>query len=84
MDDLTDYSMRPLNGPSRFSIYNGGYYEADAHAPVVELLRRGRLDPSIWIDRDRAFGWHNVADAYEAARERTLLKPVIRLDAREP
>jgi threonine dehydrogenase-like Zn-dependent dehydrogenase len=81
MDDLTNYVLQPLNGPSRYSIYNGGYREPEAHEPVIELLRRGELDPTLWIDRDQIFGWHNVAVAYEAARTRTLIKPVVRLDS---
>lgn len=81
MDDLTNYLLKPLNGPARYSIYNGGYHEPDAHAPVMELLRHRKLDPTIWIDRQHVFGWDNVSDAYDAARTRTLVKPVVRLDS---
>jgi hypothetical protein len=78
MDDFNSYVLEPLRGPS-FSFYNGGYYEPDAHDAVIALIQGGQLDPSIWIRSETVFGWSNVQAAYEAAEQRKLIKPVIRL-----
>jgi L-iditol 2-dehydrogenase len=80
LDDARSYQIQPLRTQS-FRVYNGGYREADAHEPVVALVRAGKLDASIWIDESMAFGWHDIQNAFEAAEQRTLLKPVVRLEA---
>lgn len=83
LDDAGSYHLNPLRAPS-FSFYNGGYDEAEAHDGVVELVRRGALDARAWIDTDRVFGWHDVDDAYAAARDHSLVKPLIDLRAADP
>jgi threonine dehydrogenase-like Zn-dependent dehydrogenase len=78
MDDFDSYTLRPLRASS-FRFYNDGYYEPDAHEPVMALIRDGQLDASVWIREEEAFDWSNIASAYAAAQDRSLVKPVVRL-----
>mgnify|MGYP000157892460 CR=1 FL=1 len=48
----------------------------------LEFIEAGLLDPTVWIDDTRLFGWAHLVDAYQAARDRSLIKPVI--DMRSP
>lgn len=75
LDDGADYSLRPLRGGT-FTLYNAGYDEAETHREIVDLVARELLDPSVWID-DITFGWDSIGAAFEAARDRTLIKPVV-------
>lgn len=62
-----------------FTFFNGGYDEAEAHESVLKFYRAGQLNPAVWLDRNRIFGLKDIARALEAVRDRTLVKPLIRL-----
>lgn len=62
-----------------FTFFNGGYDEAEAHESVLDFYRAGKLNPSIWLDRNRVFDLADLAQALAAVRDRTLVKPLIRL-----
>lgn len=80
LDDVEHYSLNPLRAGS-FVFYNDGYDEAESHAEIIELVRAGAIDASCWIDTSTIFTWANIHDAYRAAREGRILKPVIDLRA---
>lgn len=79
MDDYNSYTLNPLLGPSSFRVYNGGYYEPETHNEVIDLIRTGRLDGSIWIDTDRIFTWDDAPSAYDYVRNKQAIKAVIKL-----
>ena len=79
MDDYNSYALNPLLGPRSFQIYNGGYYEPETHDEVINLIRAGRLDASIWIDTEQIFTWENAPAAYEHVRNKQAIKAVIKL-----
>lgn len=81
LDDGPRYSLRPL-GASSFTFYNAGYDEAETHDQVVDLVARGLLDPSVWID-ETTFGWESIPAAFLAARDRSLVKPLVDLSGSE-
>ena len=66
---------------STFTFYNGGYEEAEAHEAVLKFYRAGKLNPSVWFDRQQAFTLANIGKALEAAQNRTLVKPLVKLQA---
>lgn len=79
MDDYNTYTINPLLGPKNFSIYNGGYYEPETHDEIIDLIREGRLDASIWIDTDNVFTWDNAPEAYAYVRNKKAIKAIIKL-----
>lgn len=79
MDDYNRYTLNPLMGPARINIYNGGYYEPETHQKVIDLIRAGSLDASLWIDINHIFTWENAASAYDYVKEKKAIKSVIRL-----
>lgn len=62
-----------------FTFYNGGYDEAEAHEPVLNFYRAGKLIPAIWHDRSQVFDLNSITTALEHAAQRTLIKPLVRL-----
>jgi len=64
-----------------FTFYGGGYDEAETHDAVLKFYRAGKLNPSVWIDRNQAFALSDIGAAFEAVRNRTLVKPLVRLKA---
>jgi len=64
-----------------FTFYGGGYDEAETHDAVLMHYRAGRLNPAVWIDREKAFSLDEIGVALEAVRTRTLVKPLVRLTA---
>lgn len=79
MDDYNTYTLNPLLGPKSFSIYNGGYYEPETHDEIIDLIRAGRLDASVWIDTANVFTWDNAPEAYAHVRAKKAIKSIIKL-----
>lgn len=63
-----------------FTLYNGGYDEAEAHEAVLKFYRAGKFNPSVWLDRSQTFALADIGQALDAVRNRTLIKPLIRLN----
>lgn len=81
LDDAENYGIDPLRASS-FRFLDPGYDEAEGHDAIEAAIEAGLLDPTVWIDDTRLFGWAHLVDAYQAARDRSLIKPVI--DMRSP
>ena len=80
MDDLNTYAMNPtLVKADFYRVYNGGYLEPETHDRVIEFIREGKLDASVWIDQEHIFTWENAPEAYEYVRAKKAIKTVIRL-----
>ena len=80
MDDLNTYAMNPTLVKANFyRIYNGGYLEPETHDQVIEFIKEGKLDASVWIDQEHIFTWENAPEAYEYVRDKKAIKTVIRL-----
>ena len=79
MDDYNTYALNPLAGPKKYRVYNGGYYEPETHDEVINLIRAGKLDASIWIDTEHIFTWDNAPEAYDFVRDKKAIKAVIKL-----
>lgn len=78
LDDIDTYAINPRRASS-FRFIDPGYDEAAAHGFIEDAVDAGRLTAQAWIDDSRIFSWGNVAAAYRAARERTLVKPIVNL-----
>ncbi|MEW6751968.1 MAG: zinc-binding dehydrogenase [Candidatus Latescibacterota bacterium] len=79
---IDDYGACPIN-PHRaggsFTVYGGGYDEAETHEQVVALVQAGRLRASGWLDLEHPFPLERIGEALEALRQRRLVKALVRL-----
>ncbi len=62
-----------------FTVYKGGYDQAEVHDQVVELTRNGKLDASLWLDLDNPFELAAIGDAYDVVEKRELVKALVRI-----
>ncbi|MCL6430578.1 MAG: zinc-binding dehydrogenase [Anaerolineae bacterium] len=81
IDDYADCAIHPHHSRRSFTVYNGGYDEAEAHGRVVTLWQQGRLDARLWLDLDHPFALDRIAEAMAAVRERRLVKALVRLSS---
>ncbi|MHC4562732.1 MAG: zinc-dependent alcohol dehydrogenase [Planctomycetota bacterium] len=56
-----------------------GYDESETHEQVVDLMRTGKLDASIWIDVDQPFDLDDINAAFDAVRSRQAIKALVKL-----
>ena len=79
IDDFETCRLQPHRARGSFTVYSGGYDEAETHQAVIERIRDGRLDAGIWLDLDRVFPLNEIHRAFEAVRERRSIKALVRL-----
>lgn len=79
LHDFGQCTITPLRSKGTFTIYNGGYDEAETHEQVMSLIGEGKLDASIWLDLDNPYPLERITDAFDAVRERRVVKALIRL-----
>jgi len=81
INELDEAGKLTLAPGKTFTFYSGGYNEAEAHEAVLKFYRAGKLNPSVWLDRSRVFALADIGKAFEAVQNRTLVKPLIRLES---
>lgn len=62
-----------------FTYFAGGYDEEETNGRVVELVKAGALDASIWLDMDNPFELDDICAALESAESRRAVKALIKL-----
>lgn len=78
-DDAAALRLNPSVARGTFTLYKGGYDEAEAHDAVVAAMRAGRLDASVWLDLAQPFALDRISDAFDAVKQRRLIKALIAL-----
>ena len=81
IDDYGKCTLNPGRARGTFTVFNGGYDEAETHEQVVALYQAGKLDASVWLDVANPFRLDRIADAFEAVRQRRVVKALVRLRA---
>lgn len=79
IDDHGQITINPYQAQGTFTVYNGGYDEAETHGQVTALWRAGELDASIWLDLAHPFALDDIDAAIEAVRQRHMVKSLVRL-----
>jgi Zn-dependent alcohol dehydrogenase len=74
-------SFKPSAARGTFTFYNGGYDEAETHDKVIDFMRAGKLNAAHWLNLDAPFALKNIGEAFDALRERKLIKALIQLSA---
>jgi threonine dehydrogenase-like Zn-dependent dehydrogenase len=81
IDDYDATILHPNRAPGTFTVYKGGYDEAEAHEEVIQRMLGGALDASIWLDLDHVFHLQTLGQAIEAVRDRQMVKALVKLNA---
>jgi len=79
VDHLKQYGINPWTAGGSFSVYHGGYDEAEVHDQVVDLVRRGKLKADLWLDMAHPFPLDEIGRAFEAVLSRRMVKALVRL-----
>lgn len=78
VDDYFQVTIAPQLAGKSFRFLSEGYAEGEVTAPVVRLMREGRLVPSHFYDPQRIFALEDINEAFAAAWRREMLKAVVR------
>ncbi len=81
IDDYGKCTLDPGRSRGTFTCFNGGYDEAETHDQVAALVQAGRLDAAVWLDLAHPFALGDIAEAFEAVRQRRVVKALVRLRA---
>jgi len=79
IDEFGACALNPARARGTFTFYNGGYDEAETHEQVVALVQQGKLRAEHWLALDQPFALADINQAFEALRNREMVKAVIRL-----
>ena len=79
LDDLGRCTMNPESARGTFTVFRGGYDEAETHEQVLGLFQAGKLDASVWLDLAHPFALDEIGEAIEATRSRKVVKALIRV-----
>lgn len=81
IEDYGQSLLNPVNARGTFTCYNDGYDEAETHDEIVSLVNSGLLDAKMWLDFENIFDLDNIKDAFDAVRNRDMIKALIRLSS---
>ena len=79
IDDYQTISINPMSARGTFTVYKGHYDQAEVHELVIELVREGQLDASLWMDLNNAFPISEINAAYDAVASRRMVKALVKL-----
>ena len=79
IDEFHNASINPRLARGSFICAAPEYDEEETHDAVVKHILAGRLDASIWLDMDGACPLDEISRAFDAIRERKVVKALIKL-----
>ena len=79
IDDYGDLEVDQSLAPGPVRVNQADYDEPETHDRVVALIREGKLQARTWIDLDHPYPLAEINAAYQAARTRAAIKPLIKL-----
>ncbi len=77
MDGAGKVTLDPGASQGTFTLYKGGYDEAETHGEAIGFFQDGKLDASIWLSEP--YPLDKINDAFAAVNNREAIKPLIRL-----
>lgn len=79
IDEFREQEINPGRARDSFTVYNGGYDEAETHQRVVEMVLQGRLHAGHWLNLDTPYPLEKIAEAFSALDHREHVKALIRI-----
>ncbi len=70
LDDFASVGLSPRLARGSFTVWNGGYDEAETHAAVSSLALAGKLDARGWYDPDHPWPLEAILDAFRSLWDR--------------
>ncbi len=83
IDDFNEYTIRPNLARGSFTIYKGGYDEAEVHEQVVDLMLQKKLRPEPWLDVRHSYPMSAIREALEDVKKRRVIKALIQISQGE-
>ena len=83
LDDEGKVTINPSNAKGTFTVYNDGYDDSEMHGRVLDLVKQGKLDASIWLDLEHPYPLEKIAEAFEDLRQRKAIKGADQIAVRE-
>jgi threonine dehydrogenase-like Zn-dependent dehydrogenase len=66
LDDFESVGLSPRLARATFTVWNGGYDEAETHPRVSSLAVEGKLDARAWYDPERAWPLDSILEAFRS------------------
>ena len=79
VDDFGKISIEPECARGTFTYANYSYHDGEAHEQTIELVKKKLLRPEDYCDLNQIFELDEIADAFEAIRNRQMVKAVVKL-----
>ena len=81
LEDLEERSIDLNKSRGTFTYYNGGYDEEETHGQVISFMQKGLLKADLWLDLDHPFPLEEINKAFDAVRQRKMVKALVRLSS---
>ncbi|HET6485655.1 MAG TPA: zinc-binding dehydrogenase, partial [Spirochaetia bacterium] len=81
LDDFQRISVSPRLARGTFTVYGGGYDEAETHQRVSEMALQGLLSSGAWYNAARPYPLSRINDAFADLWNRKAVKALIQLSA---
>ncbi len=79
IDDMGKVRINPGAARGTFTFAEPGYDEAEAHEAVIQYMKDGKLDASVWMDLDKVYSLDEINDALAAVADRKAIKVLVKL-----
>ena len=81
VDEYKEVTVTPTKANGTFTISSAGYAEWEVTEPILRMMREGRLNAGDFYDRNRIFELADINAAFEAVKQREMVKAVVRCSA---
>jgi L-iditol 2-dehydrogenase len=78
VDEYYSVTVMPTLARGSFTVSQEGYAEKEATESVLRLIREGQLVPDEFYDRSRIFPLSEISAAFEATKNREMVKAVVK------
>ena len=79
VDDFGKISINPETAQGTFIYANYSYHDGEAHDQTIDMIKKRLLRLEDYCDLNRIFELEDIADAFEAIRNRQMVKAVVKL-----
>jgi D-arabinose 1-dehydrogenase-like Zn-dependent alcohol dehydrogenase len=79
IDDYDRCQIHPNRARGTFTLFKGGYDEAETHERVVGMMQAGTLRADRWLDLEHPFALDEINEAMAAVTARKVVKALVRL-----
>ncbi len=82
LDDFASVGISPRLARGSFTVWNGGYDEAETHQRVSDLVLQGRLTAGAWYDPQKTWPLDSIMDAFRSLWKHQGVKALIAISGK--